>query len=113
MLGADGTAYGLCGFAVNQTYFSSHHAQPSGVNHQRRPVGQCGGAGYFKRSLLTYPQMASALSDELLTEKPLQEGANLLHQAELSFVGLSRPFMAADGTWNLMPDGADPQKRLR
>ena len=31
MLGADGTVYGLCGFAINQTYFSAHHIQPSGI----------------------------------------------------------------------------------
>ncbi len=59
MLGTDGTAYGLCGFSVNQTYFSSHHVQPSGVS-----------------------RLACVLSDSA---------------AELSFVGLSRPFMAADG----------------
>ena len=26
MIGTDGTVYGLCGFSVNQTYFSAHHA---------------------------------------------------------------------------------------
>ena len=32
MVGADGRVYGLCGFSVNQTYFSAHHAQPSAVS---------------------------------------------------------------------------------
>lgn len=32
MAGAGGTVYGLCGFAVNQTYFCSHFEQPSDLS---------------------------------------------------------------------------------
>ena len=42
MLGADGTVYGLCGFEINQTYFSAHRHRQSRLS----PVGEHGGAGY-------------------------------------------------------------------
>ena len=94
MLGADGTAYGLCGFSVNQAYFSSHHAQPSGVSRLA-----CVLSGLdISKGLLAYPANGFCfVPDELLTEKPLQEGLTSYTGAELSFVGLSQPFMAASG----------------
>ena len=98
MLGADGTAYGLCGFSVNQTYFSSHHAQPSGVSRLACVLSDSAAGLDISKGLLTYPANGFCfVPDELLTEKPLQEGLTSYTGAELSFVGLSRPFMAADG----------------
>ncbi len=98
MLGTDGTAYGLCGFAVNQTYFSSHHVQPSGVSRLACVLSD-GSAGLdVAKSLLTYPADGFCfVPDELLTEAPLWEGLVTYTGTELSFVGLSKPFMAANG----------------
>ena len=98
MLGTDGTAYGLCGFSVNQTYFSSHHVQPSGVSRLACVLSDSAAGLDISKGLLTYPANGFCfVPDELLTEKPLQEGLTSYTGAELSFVGLSRPFMAADG----------------
>lgn len=98
MLGGDGTAYGLCGFSVNQTYFSSHHAQPSGVSRLACVLSDSAAGLDISKGLLAYPANGFCfVPDELLTEKPLQEGLTSYTGAELSFVGLSRPFMAADG----------------
>ena len=98
MLGGDGTVYGLCGFAVNQTYFSSHHVQPSGVSRLACVLSDSAAGLDISKGLLTYPANGFCfVPDELLTEKPLQEGLTSYTGAELSFVGLSRPFMAADG----------------
>ena len=98
MLGADGTAYGLCGFSVNQTYFSSHHAQPSGVSRLACVLSDSAAGLDISKGLLAYPANGFCfVPDELLTEKPLQEGLTSYTGAELSFVGLSQPFMAADG----------------
>ncbi len=98
MLGADGTAYGLCGFSVNQTYFSSHHVQPSGVSRLACILSD-GAAGLdVSKGLLTYPANGFCfVPDELLTETHLREGLTAYTGTELSFVGLSQPFMAADG----------------
>lgn len=98
MLGTDGTAYGLCGFSVNQTYFSSHHVQPSGVSRLACVLSDSAAGLDISKGLLAYPANGFCfVPDELLTEKPLQEGLTSYTGAELSFVGLSRPFMAADG----------------
>lgn len=98
MLGVDGTVYGLCGFAVNQTYFSSHHVQPSGINRLACILSDSAAGLDISKGLLAYPANGFCfVPDELLTEKPLQEGLTSYTGAELSFVGLSRPFMAADG----------------
>ena len=98
MLGTDGTAYGLCGFSVNQTYFSPHHVQPSGVSRLACVLSDSAAGLDISKGLLAYPANGFCfVPDELLTEKPLQEGLTSYTGAELSFVGLSRPFMAADG----------------
>lgn len=98
MLGTDGTDYGLCGFSVNQTYFSSHHVQPSGVSRLACVLSDSAAGLDISKGLLAYPANGFCfVPDELLTEKPLQEGLTSYTGAELSFVGLSRPFMAADG----------------
>ena len=100
MLGGDGTAYGLCGFSVNQTYFSSHHAQPSGVSRLACVLSDSVRRGWiFRKGLLAYPADGFCfVPDELLTKKNLQGGTHGFYTGtELSFVGLSRPFMAASG----------------
>lgn len=98
MLGADGTAYGLCGFSVNQTYFSSHHVQPSGINHLACILSDSAAGLDVSKGLLTYPADGFCfVPDELLTKKNLREGLTAFTGTELSFVGLSQPFMAASG----------------
>lgn len=98
MLGADGTAYGLCGFSVNQTYFSSHHAQPSGVSRLACILSDSAEGLDVSKGLLTYPADGFCfVPDELLTKKNLREGLTAFTGTELSFVGLSQPFMAASG----------------
>ena len=98
MLGGDGTVYGLCGFAVNQTYFSSHHVQPSGINHLACILSDSAAGLDVSKGLLTYPADGFCfVPDELLTKKNLREGLTAFTGTELSFVGLSQPFMAASG----------------
>ena len=98
MLGGDGTAYGLCGFSVNQTYFSSHHAQPSGINRLACILSDSAEGLDVSKGLLTYPADGFCfVPDELLTKKNLREGLTAFTGTELSFVGLSQPFMAASG----------------
>ena len=63
MLGADGTAYGLCGFSVNQTYFSSHHAFSPPASADWPVSCRTVRRGWiFQRAFWPIPQMASALS---------------------------------------------------
>ncbi|WP_302662619.1 hypothetical protein [uncultured Dysosmobacter sp.] len=98
MLGEDGTVYGLCGFAVNQTYFSSHHVQPSGINRLACILSDSAEGLDVSKGLLTYPADGFCfVPDELLTKRNLREGLTAFTGTELSFVGLSQPFMAASG----------------
>ena len=70
MLGGDGTVYGLCGFTVNQTYFSSHHVQPSGINRLACILSDSAEGLDVSKGLLTYPADGFCfVPDELLTKK--------------------------------------------
>ena len=70
MLGGHGTVYGLCGFAVNQTYFSSHHVQPSGINRLACILSDSAEGLDVSKGLLTYPADGFCfVPDELLTKK--------------------------------------------
>lgn len=72
--------------------------QPSGVSRLACVLSDSAAGLDISKGLLTYPANGFCfVPDELLTEKPLQEGLTSYTGAELSFVGLSRPFMAADG----------------
>lgn len=99
MVGKDGTVYGLCGFSVNQTYFSVHHAQPSGVGSSLACTLSDAADGLdIRRSLLAYSTGGFCLvQDELLSESSLRGGLSAFAGAELSFVGLTEPFTAAAG----------------
>lgn len=102
MLGTDGTAYGLCGFSVNQTYFSSHHVQPSGVSRLAWcPVGQCGGAGYFKEPSGLSRKWLLLCPGRAADGKTAPGRANLLHRSGAVLRG---PVPALHGrptgTWN-------------
>ena len=98
MIGADGTVYGLCGFSVNQTYFSAHHAQPSAVSSLACVLSDSAEGLDIQKGLLTYPAGGFCfVPDELLAEKSLRGGLSAFVGTELSFVGISEPFTVAAG----------------
>lgn len=98
MLGADGTVYGLCGFSINQTYFSAHHIQPSGMSSLACVLSDGADGLDASQSLVTYPADGFCfVPEERLTEKNIREGLTAYSGTESSFVGLSQPFLAAVG----------------
>ncbi len=99
VLGADGTVYGLCGFAVNQTYFSAHHVQPSGLRQFACVLSDPAPEGLdVSRGLLTYPAGGFCfVPDELFSAKPIRDGLSVFRGTDLAFVGRSQPFPAASG----------------
>ena len=98
MVGADGRVYGLCGFSVNQTYFSAHHAQPSAVSSLACVLSDAAEGLDVQRGLLTYPTGDFCfVPDELLEKRSLRGGLSAFVGTELSFVGISEPFTVAAG----------------
>ena len=98
MVGADGRVYGLCGFSVNQTYFSAHHAQPSAVSSLACVLSDAAEGLDVQRGLLTYPTGDFCfVPDELLEKRSLRGGLTAFVGTELSFVGISEPFTVAAG----------------
>lgn len=98
MVGADGRVYGLCGFSVNQTYFSAHHAQPSAVSSLACVLSDAAEGLDIQKGLLTYPAGGFCfVPDELLAEKSLRGGLSAFVGTELSFAGISEPFTVAAG----------------
>ena len=98
MVGADGRVYGLCGFSVNQTYFSAHHAQPSAVSSLACVLSDAAEGLDIQKGLLTYPAGGFCfVPDELLAEKSLRGGLSAFVGTELSCVGISEPFTVAAG----------------
>ena len=98
MVGADGRVYGLCGFSVNQTYFSAHHAQPSAVSSLACVLSDSAAGLDIRRCLLTFPADGFCfVPDELLAEDELRGGLTSFTGTALSFVGLSQPFTVASG----------------
>ena len=98
ILGSDGTVYGLCGFSVNQSYFSAHHAQPTGIGSLACVLSDPADGLDIQKSLLTYPAGGFCfVPDELLAERSLRGGLAAFVGTELSFVGISEPFTVAAG----------------
>ena len=98
MVGADGRVYGLCGFSVNQTYFSAHHAQPSAASSLACVLSDAAEGLDIQKGLLTYPAGGFCfVPDDLLAEKSLRGGLSAFVGTELSFVGISEPFTVAAG----------------
>ena len=98
MVGADGRVYGLCGFSVNQTYFSAHHAQPSAVSSLACVLSDAAEGLDVQRGLLTYTTGDFCfVPDELLEKRSLRGGLTAFVGSELSFVGISEPFTVAVG----------------
>lgn len=97
IIGEDGTVYGLCGFSVNQTYFSAHHAQPSGFSSLACVLSGGGEELDISRSLLTYPVGGfCAVPDILLEKKSLRGGLTAFIGSDIAFVGLSESFRVSD-----------------
>ena len=98
MVGADGRVYGLCGFSVNQTFFSAHHAQPSAVSSLACVLSDAAEGLDIQKGLLTYPAGGFCfVPDELLEKRSLRGGLTAFVGTELSFVGISEPFTVAAG----------------
>lgn len=98
LLGADGTVYGLCGFSVEQTYFASHHEQPSNLDHlaclfTAPGAGLDAGAG-----LVSYTADGFCyVPEETLTVSEMKNGLLVFTGTEFSFVGKTAAFAAANG----------------
>lgn len=99
MVGADGTVYGLCGFSVNETYFVTHHEQPSNL---ARLV--CCLTGSTSKAQKADDMLVCYSGDDYCyvpTGRMLSqtEKDGLLHfiGEEFSFVGLAMPLDLAKG----------------
>ena len=101
MLGGDGTVYGLCGFAVNQTYFSSHHVQPSGINRLACILSDSAEGLDVSKGLLTYPADGFCfVPDELLTKKISGRDSRLSPEQSFPSWACPGPSWPPTGTWN-------------
>lgn len=101
MIGNDGTVYGLCGFAVNQTYFAAHHSQPTGfeslaclVTSNSTPDTLDSGGSLTAGSSGNYCYVPR---DSTLTLKPMRHGLTSMTCGDFSYVGMTMDFTAADG----------------
>ena len=102
MVGEDGTVYGLCGFGVNQTYFAAHHKQPTGfqsVACLMTSEGSASDALDSSGSLMTggAGDYCYVPNNDSLTLKPMRHGLTAMKCGELSYVGMTMDFTAADG----------------
>lgn len=99
MIGSDGTVYGLCGFAVSQTYFSGQHEQPSNLRNLACVLtsgsfeGLDAGAG-----LTTYTDNGFfPVPEAVLTEKSMGSGLSVFSGGGFSYVGMTELFTIANG----------------
>ena len=110
MIGADGTVYGMCGFAINQFFFSAHYDQPSNLSHLAclltTESGDTLDAG---AALMTYTEEGFCyVPPEALTVKPMSSGL-----VSLNGDGGGKPYRGK-GRWNAPhAGGADPERRLQ
>lgn len=102
MIGEDGTVYGLCGFGVNQTYFAAHHKQPTGFQSVACLMASegsvsdtldgsgclmAGGAGDY----------CFVPNNGTLALTSMRHGLTAMKCGDLSYVGMTMDFTAADG----------------
>jgi len=90
MIGADGTVYGMCGFAINQSFFSARYDQPSNLSRLAclltTESGDTLDAG---AALMTYTEEGFCyVPPEALTVKPMSNGLVSLNGGGFSFVGM-------------------------
>ena len=106
MIGADGTVYGMCGFAINQSYFSARYDQPSNLSRLAclltTESGDTLDAG---AALMTYTEEGFCyVPPETLTVKPMSDGLVSLNGDGFSFVGMVKSLTAAKRiTISLLP----------
>ena len=99
MIGADGTVYGMCGFAINQSFFSARYDQPSNLSRLAclltTESGDTLDAG---AALMTYTEEGFCyVPPEALTVKPMSSGLVSLNGDGFSFVGMVESLTAAKG----------------
>ena len=99
MIGADGTVYGMCGFSINQSYFSACYDQPSNLSRLAclltTESGDTLDAG---AALMTYTEEGFCyVPPEPLRVKPMSDGLVSLNGDGFSFVGMVENLSAAKG----------------
>lgn len=99
MIGTDGTVYGMCGFSINQSYFSAHHDQPSNLSYLAclltTKSGDTLDAG---AALMTYTEDGFCyVPTEPLHMKPMSDGLVSLNGDGFSFVGMVKNLATAKG----------------
>lgn len=105
MTAKDGTVYGLCGFAVNQTYFCSHYEQPSDLSRLACLLTSSTDEGTLdvNAGLVTYTKDGSCnLPKDSLSVREM--GSNLFHFStdDYDFVGkMKQVRFTAEGSQTL------------
>lgn len=99
MIGADGTVYGMCGFAINQSYFSARYDQPSNLSRLACLLtAESGNTLDAGAALMTYTEDGFCyVPPEALTVKPMSSGLVSLNGDGFSFVGMVKSLTAAKG----------------
>lgn len=99
MIGADGTIYGMCGFSINQSYFSACYDQPSNLSRLACLLtAESGDTLDAGAALMTYTEEGFCyVPPEALTVKPMSSGLVSLNGDGFSFVGMVKSLTAAKG----------------
>ena len=99
MIGADGTVYGMCGFAINQSFFSARYDQPSNLSRLACLLtAESGDTLDAGAALMTYTEDGFCyVPPEALTVKPMSGDLVSLNGDGFSFVGMVKSLTAAKG----------------
>ena len=99
MIGADGTVYGMCGFAINQSFFSACYDQPSNLGRLACLLtAESGDTLDAEAALMTYTEEGFCyVPPQTLTVKPMNSGLVSLNGNGFSFVGMVQSLTAAKG----------------
>ena len=99
LIGADGTVYGLCGFSINQTYYSGRHSQPSGLRSLACMMTSGSSQGLDAGlGLMTYTDGGFfPVVETVLTGKDMGDGLSVFSGGGFSYIGVTEPFTAAAG----------------
>jgi len=90
--GSDGTLYGICGFEISESYFTTHHSQPSRISHL-----SCFMAPYSEGSIDTSMSLSCGTDDsyyrgfsDTLTYGQMGNELLSFNDETMSYVGLTR-----------------------
>ena len=99
MIGTDGTVYGMCGFAINQSFFSACYDQPSNLGRLACLLTtESGDTLDAEAALMTYTEEGFCyVPPQTLTVKPMNGGLVSLNGNGFSFVGMVQSLTAAKG----------------